>query len=145
MSSSNPSADEIQREMQQVRVELREDMQVMVQSARELTDWTYYVRTYPWACMGAAAAIGFLIVPPRTPVIRPDPKDLLELVKDQKVTVKMEEKRAAPSFAGSLLRMAAGSLLQGGLAILTHQFDQYRQEQARRAASNGNTRGTVHD
>ena len=86
-----------------------------------------------------------LIVPARSPVIRPDPQDLLQLVKDQKVTVKMEEKRATPSFAASLLRMAAGSLLQGGLAILTHQFEQFRQEQARRAASNSNTRGTVHD
>ena len=138
-----PSADELQRQMQQIRAEMREDVQVMVASAREMTDWTWYVRTYPWVCVGAAAAIGYLVVPARRePPIKPDPKDLLELAKQQKIVVKVEERQPGPGLLGMLLKMAAGPLLQGGMAILKHQVEQQlktRPESA--AASNGNGRG----
>ena len=36
--STTPTADELQQQMQQVRVEMREDVQVMVENAREMTD-----------------------------------------------------------------------------------------------------------
>ncbi len=136
-------------------MEMHEDVQVMVENAREMTDrarqitdWTWYVRNYPWVCIGAAAAIGYLAVPPRTPLpIKPDAKDLLELAKHQKIFVKMEEpKPAGPGLVGTLLRMAAGSLLQGGMAVVSHQLDQYLKQprDPRPVSSNGNGRGTVH-
>jgi hypothetical protein len=143
MADDASTADALQRQMQQVRAEMREDVQVMVASARDMTDWTYYVRTYPWICVGAAAAIGYLVVPAkREPPIKPDPKDLLELAKQQKIVVKVEERQPGPGLFGMLLKMAAGPLLQGGLAILKHQFDeQLRSRQERAVASNGNGRG----
>jgi hypothetical protein len=44
----------------------------MAASARTKVDWRYYVKTYPWVCLGAAAALGFLIVPKRSRATRPD-------------------------------------------------------------------------
>ena len=119
----------------------------MVASAREMTDWTWYVRNYPLVCVGAAAAIGYLLVPSRRPPpIKPDAKDLLELARHQKIVVKMEEPKSSSSLLGSLVRMAAGSLLQGGLAILTQQFDpRFKQPQSQgSASSNGNGRRPQH-
>ena len=38
----------------------------MSASARSMVDWKHYVKTYPWVCLGAAGALGFLIVPKRS-------------------------------------------------------------------------------
>ena len=38
----------------------------LVSSARDLTDWRHYVRSFPWLSVTAAAAIGYLVVPRRT-------------------------------------------------------------------------------
>jgi hypothetical protein len=143
MADDASTADALQRQMQQVRAEMREGVQEMVASARDMTDWTYYVRTYPWLCVGAAAAIGYLVVPARRqPPIKPDLRDLAELARQQKIVVKVEEPKQGPGLLGMLVKMAAGPLLQGGLAILKHQFDeQLRSRQEQAAASNGNGRG----
>jgi hypothetical protein len=44
-------------------------------------DWKHYVKTYPWVCLGAAVALGFLIVPRRARVICPDLATLTELAR----------------------------------------------------------------
>ncbi len=56
-------AEEIQREMQHVRTNLRTEVHNLAQRARETTDWRHYVRRYPWVCLGAVAATGYLLVP----------------------------------------------------------------------------------
>ena len=64
--------------MQQLRCEIDGDMDDMAASARTMVDWKHYVKTYPWVCLGAAVALGFLIVPKRSRVIRPDLATLTE-------------------------------------------------------------------
>jgi hypothetical protein len=56
---------EIQRRMAQVRHELHEDVREAVKGAQELTDWRSQVRNHPWLALGAAAAVGYFIVPRR--------------------------------------------------------------------------------
>ena len=46
---------QIRHSMAFIRRELNEDMQQVVRSARTLADWRYYIRNYPWACVGVAA------------------------------------------------------------------------------------------
>lgn len=58
-------AEQIRQEMVRVRSELHNDVDEVVASARALTDWRQYVRSYPWVCLGVAAAAGYLIVPSR--------------------------------------------------------------------------------
>ena len=53
----------------------------MVASARSMVDWKHYVKTYPWVCLGTAAALGFLIVPKRSTAIHPDLATLTELAR----------------------------------------------------------------
>lgn len=127
-------AAEIQRQMREVRAELREDVQELAASAAEMADWTQYVRAYPWLCVGGALAAGFLLVPSRSVVIKPDAEGLIELAKHHKLVVKMDDKpqtqphKKARGFLGELLSMASGVLLQRGAAILSQQITQAFQQ-----------------
>ena len=48
------------------------------------------------------------------PAIKPDAKDLLELARQQKIVVKMEEPKSSPTLLGSLARMAAARCCKAG-------------------------------
>ena len=56
---------DIQRRMAQVRHELHVEVRDVVQSAHSLTDWRSQVGNHPWLALGAAVAVGYLIVPKR--------------------------------------------------------------------------------
>jgi len=119
--------------MREVRAELREDVKELVGSAKELTDWGSYVRAYPWLCVGAAAALGFMIVPSRSVVVKPDAEGLIELAKRHKLVVKMEEPKQQPqkkkrTLFADLMGMAAAALLQRGTAVLAQQVAQAFQQ-----------------
>jgi hypothetical protein len=113
------SAEAIQTQMRQVRRELGEDVQEIVDNARILADWKHYVRTYPWVCMGVALAAGYFLVPSRPQVIRPDAKTLADWAKAQKLVVEpVSQARPKPTLAGQLMGMAASALFQGGVGVL---------------------------
>jgi hypothetical protein len=137
-------ADEIQRQMREVRSELRDDVQEIVANARVMADWHYYVRTYPWLCVGAAAAAGYLLVPARVTVVRPDRRDLAELIRQHQVAVKAEVKpNPSPGILGSLINLAAGAALQGAMAVASYQLDQIFK--GWKTASNDNAGGSKHE
>jgi hypothetical protein len=114
--------------MREVRQELREDVQDLVCNAQDMADWTIYVRAYPWLCVGAALAAGFLIVPQRPVTIRPDAEGLIELAKRNKLVVKMEETPPPAKKRGGLLSqlvsLALATLLQGGMKVVSSQLSQ---------------------
>jgi hypothetical protein len=58
-------AENIRRQMRSIRREMGADVQDIVSSARELSDWRYYVRRYPWLSAGVAFALGLAIAPKR--------------------------------------------------------------------------------
>jgi len=126
-ASTSHEADEIQREMREIRAELREDVQELVASAHKMADWTQYVTAYPWLCVGAALAAGYLIVPQRAVIMRPDAEAMIELAKKHKLFVNTTEghaPRKRGGLFGELLGLAGATLLQGGLKIVTTQLAQ---------------------
>ena len=64
-----PRGDKVRERMQQLRCEIDEDVEDVSASARTMLDWKHYVKTHPWVCLGAVAALGFLIVPKRSRAI----------------------------------------------------------------------------
>ena len=62
---NSPETQAIRQRMEEVRCDLDEDVQEIVEGARDMGEWRSYVRTYPWVCLGAALAVGYLIVPRR--------------------------------------------------------------------------------
>jgi len=125
-TTTNSEADDLQRCMREVRAELREDVQEFVVNAREMTDWTTYVRAYPWLCLGAAAAAGYFLIPQRAHIIKPDAEGLMELARRNKLVVKMDDAgpKKKQGFLSGLIGMAASTVLQGGIAIATKQLSQ---------------------
>jgi hypothetical protein len=67
--SGPTQGDAVRERMQQLRCEIDGDMEDVSASARTMLDWKHYVKTYPWVCLGAAVALGFLIVPKRSKAI----------------------------------------------------------------------------
>lgn len=82
------SADDICRRMEAVRRTAGEEVETIVQSAKRLSDWRYYVKNHPFLLAGAAAGLGFLLIPrkksPQAPVAD-DAKELIELLKKHHV------------------------------------------------------------
>ena len=78
---NSPETTAIRQRMKEVRRELDEDVQEIVEGARDLRDWRSYVRSYPWLCLGAAVAAGYLIVPRRSAGPQPAARTLAELPK----------------------------------------------------------------
>jgi hypothetical protein len=64
--------EDIQRRMAQIRHDMHGEVMNAVKGAQSLTDWRSLVRNHPWLTLGAATAVGYLLVPRRrseTPTI----------------------------------------------------------------------------
>jgi hypothetical protein len=113
------SAERIQRRMYDLRGQLGNDLEEVVDSAKEFTDWRTYVRSYPWACVGVAAAIGYLVVPSRVELESPDADTLLELAKKNKLVVEANPSpRKREGIASTALRFILHAAGRRALAYL---------------------------
>jgi len=76
-------ADEIRRQMAEIRSQLHQDVRGVVNVAASATDWRSYLRGRPWLAIGLAFTSGFLLVPgrtrPTTLVVQPPAVDLHKL------------------------------------------------------------------
>lgn len=59
------TGDEIRERMALIRLRIDEQSDEVVAQVNALSDWRSYVRRYPWASVGAAAVLGYLLVPSR--------------------------------------------------------------------------------
>ena len=75
----------IRQRMEEVRCDLDQDVQGIVEGARDMRDWRSYVRTYPWVCVGAALAVGYLLVPRRHVAMQPNAETIAELVEQSRL------------------------------------------------------------
>ena len=65
MATASNDIDDIRRKMAKIRRELHEDVREVVEKAEAVSDWRHYVKMYPWAAVGVAAALGYFLVPKR--------------------------------------------------------------------------------
>lgn len=119
-------AEQLRREMAQVRRNLVEEADQIAEHARTVTDWRYYVRTYPWASMAVAAAVGYIVVPRRLEVLTPDPDTLARLARQDRLVVKpkaeAEPKKGLP---GTLFTFLSSMVIRGALAAIGQQVAAY--------------------
>lgn len=128
-------AQKILAEMEMVRREVDEDVDDLVDVAKQMTDWRYYVRNYPWLCVGGAALVGYFAIPRRIEVIRPDPDDIEELAKRRKLVVDpSNEKKVKSGVSGQLFNFLSSLALRGlityGTAQATRLFQSAEEPQA---------------
>lgn len=115
-------AENITERMQHVRKNVGEDVKGIVENARTLTDWRYYVRHHPWLCVGGALALGFLVVPKRKQVVTGDAKELLELLRNGSVRLAPNGVAANRGLVMTLLATAAPAVLRGAVALATQKL-----------------------
>ncbi len=137
MSQNSREGEEILRQMAEIRGNLHHEVEDIAKNARVMSDWRYYVRAYPWACAGAAVALGYLVVPNRLQVISPDVNTLLKLAKKNRLLVKPEaEPHKRGGIVGPLFTLAANTIVRGLISYAGQQMGAVAGRQAS-AATDG--------
>lgn len=125
--------------MAEVRRDLDHDVREVSRGARTMIDWKFYARKFPWAIASAALVAGYMLVPKRKAVIKPDPEMIQELVRQKKI--KVESVTRHPDKAGMMK-----SLLLAGLTYAVKTGAQYMaQQMAAGAQQRSKTRASAED
>lgn len=109
MSTAPPEIDEIRRKMAQIRRDLHADVQGVVQGAEAATDWRRFIRNYPWASMGVALAVGYMIVPRRQkmPALQVAPAELARAMALEAPRTPEPEKKKGKGLLGTVFGLVA--------------------------------------
>jgi hypothetical protein len=83
--------------MQETRDQLHRDVGGLVRDARGVVDWRRNVKRYPWLAVGAAAALGYLIVPKRRKPMHLDAETLAELARTKRLVLRLEGETEKPA------------------------------------------------
>lgn len=122
MSRSNDQAQAIRQNMAHVRGEFDENVEEFVAGAKNLTNWRHYVKAAPWGAVGAAAALGFVIVPRQIKIVQPNPDDIAKLAKRHQVVVEHGAKSEARSGPTQVVfTMIANALLRAATAYASQE------------------------
>jgi hypothetical protein len=133
--STDDSAEKIRRRMAELRRELECDVREVSRGARVYSDWKFYVRKFPWAVAGAALVAGYMLVPKRKPIIKPDAETIAELVKQKKIRVEsVTPDPNKPGMMKSLLMMGLTWAVRTGVQHMTQQMAANAQNKARQTA-----------
>lgn len=62
-----PDPEELRNQMARIRAGARWKAVQIKRETKQLTDWKYYVKSYPWLIAGGALLLGYLLVPQRQP------------------------------------------------------------------------------
>lgn len=122
MDPAIDDADSLQSQMGLVRSSLRTEVHDLVHNAKTMTDWHYYWRSHPALCCGAAAVLGYLLVPSRK-------GDLVSgvdrLTRAHEQMLKSMPQARKKSLASELAGIALGLALKGGLSFVGQQVERY--------------------
>jgi len=139
VATATNDIDEIRRRMAQIRRELHEDVQEVVAGAEAVADWRRYVRLYPWATVGAAFAVGFLLAPrrrakhvPTQVVVVPEPvkaaaREARDNVREIQTPAKKEKKAG---FLGMVLGLVGPLALKAAQNYAMSYAEQWIAQQA---------------
>ncbi len=121
--SKSDRAAQIRHTMKLLRQEIDHDIYQVKRSASALTKWQYYIKKYPWASIGVAAAIGYLLVPKKQVFQGPDTKTLEKLIRKHRPVL---EKNPKDETKHGVMRTAftfmAGLALKAATAQIIHHL-----------------------
>jgi hypothetical protein len=102
--------------MAELRCEITGDVHEVGRNARVMTDWTFYVRRFPWAMVTIAAVVGFMLVPRKKAIISPDQEALADMVRKKQLRLDVDHKVEKQGMLKSLLTMAAAWAVKTAMA-----------------------------
>jgi hypothetical protein len=144
MAEVDDEVETIARRMAELRRELTTEVREVSRGARVMTDWRFYVRRYPLAIAGLAAAVGFLVVPKKKAVISPDQEALAELVRKKQLRLDVDHKQEKPGVVRTLVMLAATAAAKIAMGYVSERMRTVAAEKAHRYAERGVTPTTVH-
>jgi hypothetical protein len=119
--------------MARIRYDLHDDVRGIVENAKVITDWKYYVRRYPWACMAGVAALGYLAVPKRLEIVRPDPETLAELARTNRLVVNPQaQPKPRGGTVGSMFGFLANTFVRAAMGYMGQQAGKILRAQVER-------------
>jgi len=109
--------------MAALRRELDSGVEHVAESARAMTDWTFYVRRFPWVAVGVAAVAGYLLVPRKKTAVAPTAEQLAALVKNKEFVAAATDQLKPPQsvFAGLAATLGAMAA-RAALGYVTEQI-----------------------
>jgi hypothetical protein len=117
MDRTIQTADEIRRQMQFARQRVRDEVDEVVDGAKQFADWRFYPARFPWATMGMAALLGYAAIPRRLEIVSPDANTLEELARRHKLVVDPKPSGARKrSVLDALVTMTGKVLIRAGMA-----------------------------
>lgn len=116
--------DRIRYQMRRIRHHLDDDVTGLLSHAHQLTDWKYYLRRFPWAVLGSAAAAAFLLVPRKQLPAQQVTLDSAAARQLEAINAKLGEGTSVPkpTLIKSMALMAASTLLRSGMVYLGEQI-----------------------
>jgi len=138
MDRPDASADEIRREMRRIRCHMIREVDELVDDARELTSWRYYVRKHPWSILSGFVALGYALVPRRA-VHAADFDDLRKLAKEH-LSAAASKPTATKGLVGSLIGLAGSYALRTGLNLASQQMGRWFHSHSGAESSQGTQR-----
>jgi hypothetical protein len=121
--SKSDRAAQIRHTLKLLRQDIDYDIHQVKRSAAALTKWQYYIKKYPWASIGVAAAIGYLLLPKKKVFQGPDTKTLEKLIRKNRPVLennpKDETKNGVMRTAFTFL---AGLALRAATAKIVHHL-----------------------
>jgi hypothetical protein len=143
------AADDIQRQMAEIRSQLHQEIREVVSDATSAADWRSYIRARPWLAIGFAFTSGFLLVPRRvrTPAPLALPAPVAERILQAAVPEEPHTKRSRGSpvwwllnAVGPIALRAAQSYAMNSIEnLLANQQSGPRPEAAYKADTPGPT------
>ena len=128
-----PATDAIESRMQSVRTGLAYDVDRVVSGAREVTDWKSQLRKHPVPAAVAAGLLGYMLVPSRPVVVRPDDRQMAKLAKNQQVVVTDKQlKKTQKGASATVMTLLGGLAARAATAYVTQQAGQILGRQAAR-------------
>ena len=95
-----------------------------------MTDWTFYVRRFPWAAVAVAAAAGYMLIPRKKAGHFSRPEALAEMVQKKQLRLDVDHKSEKPSMMKSLLMMGITWAVKSGMAYMGERMQRRRCQQA---------------
>jgi hypothetical protein len=109
--------------MAELRRELVHDVEHVAESAKAMTDWTFYVRRFPWATVGLAAAAGFLLVPRKKTTVTATPEQLAALAQSKEfVAAATSQLKPPQSVLKGLAATLAAMAARAAVSYVTEQL-----------------------
>jgi hypothetical protein len=118
MVSQNSSAA-LQRQMQNIRGNLVAHADEAVKAARAKFAWRHYVSNHPWISMGAAMAVGYLLVPRRV-CCRAGNAEAVSDTADR--VARMVHPSPLAGVVAGVLSALAAAIARDGLLLVTHSL-----------------------